>query len=247
VDLLKNLFKQRKDIDIPEPEVDTADTEFVAIGDIHGCKKSLDALLEQLSPYTDRHFVFIGDYIDRGPDSQDSVQRIINFSKDHKCTILRGNHEQMLLDAFETKSKANWMHNGGTETLRSYNEAGNKMDLPYQHHHFYRNTKLYLNSKDYFFVHAGLDPDTSIAEALYHNYTEQFLWEREHLNQKKNRFEKKIVFGHTPMHEPLNERNMIGIDTGCVYNKLGYGKLTAILLPEEKFIIQECLDDVKNM
>lgn len=247
MDLLKNLFKQKQKEEIPEPEIDTNDTKFVAIGDIHGCINSLNALLEQLKPYSDRHFVFVGDYIDRGPDSQACVERVIEFSKDHKTTILRGNHEQMLLDAFETKSMAGWMRNGGSETLRSYDETGNKMELPYQHHHFYRNTKLYLNSKDYFFVHAGLDPDTTIAEAIYLNDTEQFMWEREHLNQKNNLFEKKIVFGHTPMHEPMNERNLIGIDTGCVYDKLGYGKLTAVLLPEEKFVTQQCLDEVKNI
>lgn len=247
MDLLKNLFRQMKTEDVPEPKLDTEDKEFVAIGDIHGCVKSLDALLEQLSPYYDRHFVFVGDYIDRGPDSQGSVQRVIDFSKDHKCTILRGNHEQMLLKAYETKSMAHWMSNGGTETLRSYDKTGNKMELPYQHHHFYRNTKMYLNSRDYFFVHAGLDPNSTVAEAIYYNYTEQFLWEREHLEAKRNRFEKKLVFGHTPMHEPYNEGKLMGIDTGCVYNKLGYGKLTAVLLPEEKFITQKCLDDVKNM
>lgn len=223
-----------------------SEEKIVAIGDIHGCAKSLRALLEQLKPHDDRHFVFVGDYIDRGPDSKGAVDTVIDFKADHSCTVLRGNHEQMLIDAFDNGEMALWLQNGGSETLRSYDESGTKTELPYQHHHFYRNTKLYHETEDYLFVHAGVDPEATIREAVDNHYTEQFLWERSHLKQEDNNFEKTIVFGHTPRHKPIIGKNMIGIDTGCVYDKLGMGILTAVLLPEMQFVTQKCIDETKH-
>jgi len=220
-----------------------ADQKFVAIGDIHGCVRTLEAMLKQLEEHNDRTFVFVGDYVDRGPDSRGVVDLILNFKEDHDCITLRGNHEQMLLDAVRSGDVSLWMMNGGQSTLNSYDNGPGELDLPDEHIEFFKSTRLFYDTPDYFFVHAGAPPYRKIAdskkdkEAPYH-----FLWDRSHLNALETAWEKKVVFGHTPRSHPIVKDKMLGIDTGCVYRSLGYGKLTSILLPEEKFIKQICLD-----
>lgn len=220
------------------------DRKFVAIGDIHGCVQSMKALLKKLEPYTDRTIIFIGDYIDRGPASRQVVDYLIEFQKKHDCIILRGNHEQMLLDAFNTNDTRLWLYNGGDTTLRSYNDE--LTGIPFEHHQFYQATKLFLDTDKYFFVHAGLPPAMTIRQCLDKpEIQDNFLWERSHLSTSKNKWEKTVVFGHTPNPDPIVKPNMIGIDTGCVYTgNPGLGKLTAVLLPEQEFIYQECLDEI---
>lgn len=220
--------------------------KFVVISDIHGCSLTLELMLKKLTEYYERTFVFIGDYIDRGPDSQGVVDQVIEFSKQVKCIKIRGNHEQMLLDALENHDLRQWKSNGGTTTIQSYNRLSREkgtLNLPSTHLHFFRNTKYYHESDDYFFVHAGIYPELTIKEAIAMNNHEQFMWERSHVESSFNRFEKTVVFGHTPQTTPLFRENMIGIDTGCVYTNLpGYGRLAALLLPENKVIFQNCMD-----
>ena len=220
--------------------------QFVAIGDIHGCIETLEALLISLNPYKDRTFVFVGDYIDRGPHSKAVVERIIDFSSSHKCVFLRGNHEQMLLDYQDGQPITGWTRNGGNTTVKSYLNDAKQFDLPYQHYHFYRNTRLFFETDEYVFVHGGLDPELSIAENLSDDANhESFMWQRDHLHEPNN-WNKTVVFGHTPQRSPLFKKSMIGIDTGCVFKHLpGLGFLTAVLLPEKTVIQQTCLDEPK--
>jgi serine/threonine protein phosphatase 1 len=222
--------------------------QLIAIGDIHGCVRSAEALLNTLIDQgwaTDRKTVFVGDYIDRGPDSKGVVDLVLDYGSDYDTVKLRGNHEQMMLDAHKTGNTSLWLSNGGGATLQSYDAPFNKLDLPVNHYHFYRNTELFYESKDYVFVHAGLPPDMTVAEALAdESVHEDFLWIRSHLKLPEVPWEKTVVFGHTPQSEPLVKSKRIGIDTGCVYKNLsGLGTLTAVLLPEEEFVIQKCLDD----
>ena len=201
------------------------------------------ALLEKLHPYYDRTFVFVGDYIDRGPASKQVVDYLLDFKDKVDCIFLRGNHEQMLLDALKRGDTSLWMMNGGRTTLDSYGDTADANTLPKKHEQFYENTRLYYDTDDYFFVHAGLSPGKTIAQSLEDETERQeFLWERSHLNAFETPWEKTVVFGHTPRPRPLQKDKMIGIDTGCVYDRVGYGKLTAAKLPEEEFITQPCLD-----
>ena len=99
-----------------------------AIGDVHGCRATLDALLDALAPTPEDHLVFVGDYIDRGPDSAGVIERMIQLRRQSlagtgpRCTFLRGNHDQMLLDWTEGDADAYdlWRTNGGVATLVSY-------------------------------------------------------------------------------------------------------------------------------
>lgn len=217
--------------------------QIVAIGDIHGCVKTLEALWEKLEPYSDRIHVFVGDYIDRGPDSKGVVDFLLKMKQERKSVFLRGNHELMLLNALENGHMENWMMNGGRTTLKSYGKSATLSDIPDEHIEFYKKTRLYFETDNYFFVHAGIPPSLSIEESKadesVHDY---FYWGREHLNAFSPPWEKTVVFGHTPQPFPIQQNKMIGIDTGCVYSREGLGKLTAVRLPEMKFMHQTSLD-----
>lgn len=217
--------------------------KYIAIGDIHGCAASLKALVDQLQSYRDRTFIFVGDYIDRGPSSKEVVDFLIDFQQEVECIFLRGNHEQMMLNALNGSDKQLWLMNGGRTTIKSYEKNGEQFELPDEHRAFYESLELYYETPDYFFVHAGVNPSQTIKQALQDERSRQnFIWERSHLNSYQTKWEKTVVFGHTPRPHPIREENMIGIDTGCVYDRAGYGRLTAVSLPEEEFIQQDCID-----
>lgn len=222
-------------------------TKFIAIGDIHGCLKSLKKLMHSLQESTvdfeERCIVFIGDYIDRGPESAQVLDYLISINHDLNCIFLRGNHDQMMLDAIERDDWKLWLFNGGESTLNSYGASTLNFNPPENHVEFLKNTRLYFESREYIFVHGGFDPVLSIRENIETKDPHLFMWMREHIHASWNNWEKTVVFGHTPTLNPIQKKNMIGIDTGCVYAKQGMGKLTAVLLPEEKFIQQQFIDN----
>jgi len=216
-----------------------------AIGDIHGCIATLDALLDRLAPKDDDHLIFIGDYIDRGPDSKAVIDRLLELEKTTelgtgpRCTFLRGNHDQMMLDYVDFPGDPDvyelWTINGGLSTLNSYVEDG-RLVLPDAHVDFLRRTELVHETDDFVFVHAGLNPKKSIAENLNPIDPQVALWTRSHLKAKLKKWEKPVVCGHTPQREPINDSLLINIDTGAVYNHIeGLGVLTAVKLPEREF------------
>lgn len=217
--------------------------KYIAIGDIHGCAATMKVLIKELAPFYDRTFVFVGDYIDRGPNSREVINFLLDFQEKVDCVFLRGNHEQMMLDALRGGDRQLWLMNGGRSTINSYNNDGQRFDLPEKHMQFYNDTKFYHDTEDYFFVHAGISPAKTIAESIKDkNEMQDFLWIRSHLNVVEKPWEKTIVFGHTPRPHPMQKSRMIGIDTGCVYDRAGYGKLTAVKLPEVEFIQQHRID-----
>lgn len=218
----------------------------LAIGDIHGCPATLDALLARLAPAVDDHLIFIGDYIDRGPDSKAVIERLLELEEASeagagtRCTFLRGNHDQMMLDYVDFPADHNvyelWAINGGLTTLDSY-MADRRLVLPDAHIAFLRRTEFVYETDDFVFVHAGLDPRLSIAENLDEIDPQVALWTRAHLKARLKKWEKPVVCGHTPQREPINEPKLINIDTGAVYNHIeGLGTLTAVRLPEREFI-----------
>ncbi|MDR9417356.1 metallophosphoesterase family protein [Gracilimonas sp.] len=219
--------------------------QIIAIGDIHGCYKTSQVLLKNLDEKfgTVPTYVFLGDYTDRGSDSKQAVEDLIHFDEAHECVFIRGNHDQMLLDAYENNDWDLWLANGGNTTLNDYNSNPGSFHLPDPHYHFFSNTKYYWETENYFFVHAGLNPNLTIKENLEREEErEEFIWQRGHIHAHKTKWEKRVVFGHTPVKEPIVRESMIGIDTGCVYNRSGLAKLTAVVLPELKFIQQPSLD-----
>lgn len=199
-----------------------------AIGDIHGCLDKLQALIEilPLDPIRDT-FVFLGDYIDRGPHSRQVIDHLLRLKADLCNTLfLMGNHEKMFLDYLNHINPLLFLLNGGQTTIDAYAQRG-QVILPREHRVFFEGLQLIYETPKYFFVHAGLRP----AIPLIDQRVEDMLWIRESFFSSLYDFGKKVIFGHTPFTEPLVMQNKIGIDTGAVYGN----KLTCIELPGEKF------------
>ena len=212
---------------------------LIAIGDIHGCIETARALIDRLAPTADDHLVFLGDYVDRGPDSKAVLDYLIALSARHRCTFLRGNHEALMLEYIDEGFYELWQVNGGVATLNSYAGAARQVRIPAEHLAFIRGTVLYYNTPEFFFVHAGLRPDLTTKENVRWCGEDVFLWERSHLEAADEDFawEKPVVCGHTPRSQPINRPKLIGIDTGCVYHMHPeMGRLTAVRLPERAFV-----------
>lgn len=206
-----------------------------AIGDIHGCLTMLQELVSKLplDGRTDR-IIFIGDYIDRGAQSREVVDFIIDLKRRCKhVTCLLGNHEEMLmnyLEGHDEESRSIFFVNGGRATALSYGYRGGKGDeiikVPRQHREFFKTLLPLYETEDYLFVHAGLRPGTDPAR----QDRRDLLWIRDEFIHSTFDFGKTVIFGHTPFSVPLMEDNKIGIDTGAVYG----GNLTCIELPSRR-------------
>lgn len=208
---------------------------YIAIGDIHGCYNSLVNLLERIQPSKEDTVVFIGDYIDRGPNTKSVIDYLLEYKEDHACVFLRGNHEEMFLDYLAGDRSGIWESNGGVETLESYWALSSNSKIPQAHIDFIESTQLYLETDEFLFVHAGINPHFSIAENLELFDQDVFLWERSHLRNGSKLWEKTVVCGHTPQAQTLFKENLICIDTGCVFSHIPHlGNMTAIRLPERQ-------------
>ena len=203
-----------------------------AIGDIHGCLDRLQRLLDTI-PFQGKsdRLAFIGDYIDRGPDSKGVVDLVIKLRNKYPNTIcIKGNHEAMLLDYLEGRERELYIMNGGEDTLESYNIARGQNALsifPRDHLDFFRSLPFFFETEEYIFVHAGLRPKVSLHDQKPYD----MIWIRENFYCSKAVFEKTVVFGHTPFQKPLVLPDKIGIDTGAVYGN----KLTCVELPAVEF------------
>jgi len=217
-----------------------------AVGDIHGEHELLSELLANLPLRDGDSLVFMGDYVDRGPDSREVVDVLLQLEKEWPCVFLMGNHESMFLDFLGWKGVEYFggdafLINGGDRTLASYGyfdaEDPNvkSFSLPDGHEQFYRNLKLYHRDGDYLFVHAGLGRDlldeVDVDFAIRSARCEDLLWDRTTFDLP-HKLGVTVIYGHTPSMDfsvRWNTPFSIGIDTGAVYG----GNLTAIRLPDE--------------
>ncbi len=200
-----------------------------AIGDIHGCLRELENLIELIDPTENDKLIFIGDYIDRGPDSKGVVDYLIELSKKTNCIFLRGNHEAMLLDTVYNNANIDlWIYNGAHSTWRSYGSL-EELKLNSEHLKFYNETKYYHIEGNYLFVHGGVRPNIELEK----QDSLDIIWIREEFILKNHNLPYIIVFGHTPAEDVMFLDDKIGIDTGCVYG----GKLSAVNLTE---FIENC-------
>ncbi len=203
--------------------------KIFVIGDIHGCLKKLTDLMACIEVDNRQDaVVFLGDYIDRGPDSRGVVEFILNLKKDRENIFcLMGNHEELFIDYLERGSNPSVFYaNGGFSTLISYNFPHAMDDLPESHRKFFAFLPPYYETEDYIFVHAGLRPGIPLDQ----QDREDLLWIRGEFVGSSFDFGKTIVFGHDRFSQPLIEANKIGVDTGAVYG----GYLTCMELPEKK-------------
>jgi len=206
-----------------------------AIGDIHGCLGPLRRLVERLP--AEKPLVFLGDYVDRGPDSAAVLRYLQNLARERPCRLLKGNHEELMLNAIADAGAIDlWLVNGGGATLRSYGiepgewrAARDRGAFLTRDRPFLEALELYVEDEHTIFVHAGIDlaqPDMTRQKPRV------LLWIREPFFRSRQPWTgKAIIFGHTPTFtmglepgEIFRHRGFRGIDTGCVYG----GVLTAI-------------------
>lgn len=204
---------------------------YFVIGDIHGCLGHLEAMMEHLSSIIEPEedaLVFIGDYVDRGPDPKGVVEKILQIREQYPHVIcIMGNHEDMFLTWATTGRDLDlYLYNGGGVTIRSYQQEGG-FHLPPSHLSFLKSLHLYYETDRYIFVHAGLRPGVPLAEQDRFD----LLWIRDEFIRAKLDLGKVVVFGHTPFRRPLVMEDKIGIDTGAVFG----GPLTCVELPTLEF------------
>lgn len=206
--------------------------KIFVIGDIHGCFDKLRALMDKIPiNYNGDQLIFIGDYIDRGSNSLEVVDYLIDLKRRLPDTIfLKGNHEDMLESYLDGSDRFTYLLNGGQRTLDAYLKRPNnpeRFPVPAAHLEFFSALHLYYQTADYIFVHAGLRKKV----ALESQKKMDLLWIRDEFIYSDFDFGKRVIFGHTPFKEPLVHPNKIGIDTGAVYGN----RLTCVQLPEMVF------------
>ena len=223
-----------------------AATRVYAVGDIHGQLELLRRLRDMISEdaMVDRRarnvVVYLGDYIDRGPDSREVVDLFLNEPLDGFEEIhLKGNHEDYMVQFLDNPDVGeNWYLNGGDTTLISYGvdrtsitagqdrfaamSDGLKRKLPVEHLAFLRALAMYHVEGDYLFVHAGIRPGRPIEAQT----GQDLMWIRDEFLSSDADHGCCVVHGHSIKPEPDMRHNRIGIDTGAFYS----GRLTGLVL-----------------
>ncbi len=196
----------------------------IAIGDIHGCSIALKSLLAAFAPAPDDTVVFLGDYVDRGPDSCDVIEQILKLQQECRVIPLLGNHEIMLLAALQAPDSREddfWRCVGGLETVQSY--GGSIDGIPETHQAFFESCRFSWKTKTHIFVHANYAPNAEVE-----SWPKQLaFWQ--HLSPPypaPHMSGKTVVVGHTPQDngDILNLGHLICLDTYC----FGGGYLTAM-------------------
>jgi serine/threonine protein phosphatase 1 len=213
-----------------------------AIGDIHGRIDLFDALLARLDEDDASRtaktvqLIFLGDLIDRGPDSASVVERVVRLAKHGDVRMLMGNHEEVWLAYLEgdTEILPSFTKMGGRETILSYGVSAEEFDnlpgdallrrvrdcVPKNHIDMIRRFEDIIRVGDYTFVHAGIRPGLDIVDQK----TEDLRWIREPFLSETAWFGSMIIHGHSVSAEVDEHPNRIGIDTGAFVS----GRLTAI-------------------
>jgi serine/threonine protein phosphatase 1 len=217
-----------------------------AIGDIHGCSKTLEKLINRIvNNDKNPSFYSVGDLIDRGPDAKAVLDFLMDLKKNYPVQVVRGNHEEMMLNALSQESES-WFFNGADKTLLSFQNSLKtvEMDLqniiPQKYIRFIASFPYYIELEDYFIVHAGFN----FSAANPFDDTEAMVWTRTEENDFQYTQGKKIIHGHTPipfqqikMNIQNNTSNIYNIDSGCVYVQFNdLGTLTALNMDTHELI-----------
>ncbi|ACK72364.1 metallophosphoesterase [Gloeothece citriformis PCC 7424] len=196
----------------------------IVIGDVHGHYNTLMALLDAIAPASDDPVYFLGDLVDRGPESA----KVVQFVRENNYRCLLGNHEQMLLDVTARESIPSemfqgWLHCGGYSTLLSYQN-----NIPQDHLDWMKTLPRYLDLGDVWLVHAGVDPTLSLEQQTEN----EFCWIRDEFHTTKKPYftDKLIIVGHTitftfPQVLPGYLASGVGwldIDTGAYHHRSGW-------------------------
>lgn len=245
--MISKLFRTRTKATTPSAPAVPPGTVVWAVGDVHGRLDLLIPLVEairadlQSSGAERKMVIFLGDYIDRGPDSRGVLKLLAGLSSSEgvEWRFVKGNHEQAMLDFLDRPSSgARWCEYGGDRALKSWGlrapemahrtEAWARVAADLQHKltrdevHFLENLELSVTVGDYFFSHAGARPGL----ALDRQSPEDLMWIRQTFLDSPAAFERVVVHGHTPTSQVHSDHRRIGIDTKAYES----GVLTALRL-----------------
>ena len=231
------------------------------IGDIHGCLFTLRSLIEtKIKPSKTDEIIFLGDYIDRGPDSKGVIDYLISLEESgYAVSFLKGNHEDYLLAAYEAKDVKTgflfwkkqsplvqeWLYHGGKEAMKSFNaEHIGEIDIKYIN--WLKSLKTHIITDKYVIVHAGLNfkiEDPFVDERA-------MVWTRDYEIIPEKIGNRKIIHGHVPVgldfiRESISsdKYQFLDLDNGCIYkNNPGMGSLIGFETNSRAFFCQPNID-----
>ena len=228
------------------------------IPDIHGCHKTLRALLDNhIQPSKHDWLYFLGDYIDRGPDSKGVIDYIRSLQEDqYNIRLLRGNHEDYCIRSYEEKKQflnvlfrkniiSEWKKFGGKETMKSFG-IKNPSDLPEEYIRWMKELEYYIELDDFIIVHAGFN--FSVDDPFKDE--QSMLWIREFNPDKEKLKGKRVIHGHVPINlemiyhmKEYPSYQFIDLDNGIyMTGREGFGNLVALELNSRDLAIQYNLD-----
>ena len=228
----------------PKPRYSVPDgLRVYAIGDVHGCVDELEDLLDAIdkdvgTSKLETHLVFLGDLVDRGPQSQDVIGLLRTGPLPADVAhFIMGNHEEVMIDCYEGSSDncAAWLHYGGVETLESYGlkrsdilspsfdvKAAMRKAIPKAHIAFLKSFSDEVRLGDYLFVHAGIRPGIRIED----QWSRDLRWIRRGFLDDRSDHGCMVVHGHSIVAQVEFRQNRIAVDTGCYET----GRLSAVAL-----------------
>ncbi len=233
------------------------------IPDIHGCVNTLKALIEeQIKPVRSDELYFLGDYIDRGPESRAVIDYIRAMQKnEYIVTPLKGNHEDLMVELYDaemhsksplffhiiSRKKRSWYAIGGKETMRSF-RIRNLREIQPEYIEWMRNLDYFVSLEKFILVHAGFNckidnPFTDI---------QSMLWLRDYEILPEKTGNRKIIHGHVPVDLQFIDYSVkndiyrfIDLDNGSyISGRDGYGNLVALELTNMKMVIQDNRDRI---
>ncbi|WP_270725417.1 metallophosphoesterase family protein [Shimia sp. Alg240-R146] len=215
-------------------------TPIYAIGDIHGQIDLLDDMLTRIEADggPDAQIVFLGDYVDRGPDSQGVIERLrMGLDAGRNWICLKGNHDRMFEWFMEDTPRHDphllvdffWLHKrlGGVQTLESYGidvsyedrlfavHERAKATVPQEHVEFLKSLHIYHQHDDLLFVHAGIKPGVALAD----QHENDLVWIRQGFIDDDTRHPWLVVHGHTALQKATHFGNRIDLDGGAAYGR----------------------------
>jgi serine/threonine protein phosphatase 1 len=222
----------------PAPASLPAGRRIYAIGDIHGCDAQLANLHEIIAedlarrPIDGPLLLHIGDYVDRGTDTEGVLRRLLSGPPIEGMPVVNlvGNHDETMLNALSGDRPAvtDWLFAGGRSALESYGIDPDSpreswpAKVPKAHLAFLRGLTLTYREGGYFFAHGGVRPGVPLEQQT----REDLLRMRQPFLYSEQEFGAVVIHGHTPVREPVVRHNRIDIDTGAVFG----GKMTCLML-----------------
>ena len=207
----------------------------LVVGDIHGGLEALKQVLIKVSPKSDDQFIFLGDYVDGWSESAETVSFLLDFSVQHQCIFLRGNHDELAFEYLdEGINNPMWLNHGGASTKKSY-DALCEEDLKSHLLFFEGLHNYYIDDNNRLFCHAGFTNQNGPQYEYFPKvlYWDRTLWEMAcgldgSLSVESSKFPKRlklfkeIFIGHTPVTRigktvPVKQGNVWNIDTGAAF------------------------------